>query len=169
MNPMREPKIEKVVVHIGVGEAGERLQKAQKVLEMITGQKPHITHAKRTIRDLGIRRGQPIGCLVTLRGEKAEEFLKRALWIKENRVSLYSFSPEGNFSFGIADYTDFQGMKYDPDIGVFGMDVNVSLCRRGKRIALRQIGRRKLPARQRLTLTECVNFLQTKFGLQVVE
>lgn len=169
MNPMRAARIEKVVVHIGAGEAGERLQKAQRVLEMVTGQKPHITHAKGTIRDLGIRRGQPIGCMVTLRGESAEEFLKRALWVKENRISLYSFSPDGNFSFGIADYSDLQGMKYDPEIGVFGMDVNVSLSRKGKRIALRQRERRRLPSKQRLTLTEAVNFLTERFGLQVIE
>ncbi|MEM3852211.1 MAG: 50S ribosomal protein L5 [Methanomassiliicoccales archaeon] len=166
---MRNPYLEKVVVHIGAGEAGERLQKAQRVLEMVTGQKPSITYAKRTIRDLGIRSGQPIGCRVTLRGPRADDFLKRALWVKENRISLYSFTPEGNFSFGIADYTDFQGMKYDPEIGVFGMDVNVCLARRGHRVAVRQVARRKLPARQKLTLTESVSFLNEKYGLQVVE
>jgi len=169
MNPMRQPRLEKVVVHIGVGEAGDRLVKAQKVLEAVTGQKPYITHAKGTIRDLGIRKGQPIGCKVTLRGKRAEDFLKKALWIKENRISLYSFSREGNFSFGIPDYTDFEGMKYDPEIGVFGMDVNVSLQRPGYRIARRQAARRAVPSGHRLTLTESVAFLKEKFSLEVVE
>lgn len=169
MNQMRSPKLDKVVVHIGAGEAGERLLKAQKVLEMVTGQKPAITYSKGTNRDFGIRKGQPLGCKVTLRGSRASEFLKKALWVKENRVSLYSFSHEGSFSFGIADYTDFAGMKYDPEIGVFGMDINVSMIRRGYRISRRQIARRSVPARHRLTLTESVNYLREQFGLEVVE
>ncbi len=111
---MRRPKIEKVVINIGVGEAGERLAKAQKVLQMLTEQVPMVTHAKVTNRDLGVRFGMPIGCKVTLRGEVAEDFLKRALSIRENRVATYSFDKEGNLSFGISDYTDFAGMKYDP-------------------------------------------------------
>jgi large subunit ribosomal protein L5 len=166
---MRAPKLEKVVVHIGAGEAGERLLKAQKVLEMVTGQKPSITHSKRTNRDFGIRKGQPLGCKVTLRGERAKDFLKRALWVKENRISLYSFSHDGNFSFGVADYTDFSGMKYDPEIGVFGMDINVSMIRRGYRIARRQIARRPVPEKHKLTLTESVGYLKEQFGLEVVE
>lgn len=169
MNQMRTPKLDKVVVHIGAGEAGERLLKAQKVLEMVTGQKPAVTYSKGTNRDFGIRKGQPLGCKVTLRGSRAQEFLKKALWVKENRVSLYSFSHEGNFSFGIADYTDFAGMKYDPEIGVFGMDINVSMIRRGYRISRRQVAKRSVPARHRLTLTESVNFLREQFGLEVVE
>ncbi|MBX8631903.1 MAG: 50S ribosomal protein L5 [Thermoplasmata archaeon] len=169
MNKMREPVLDKVVVNIGVGEAGERLLKAQKVLEMVTGQKPTVTHSKRTNRDFGIRKGQTIGCKTTLRGERAEAFLRKALWVKENRVSLYSFSEDGNFSFGIPDYTDFEGMKYDPDIGIFGMDVSVTLKRRGYRIARRQVKRRSIPARHRMTLTEAVSFLRQRFNLEVVE
>ncbi len=75
-----------------------------------------------------------IGCKVTIRGKEAEEFVKKALWIRENRLAKYSFDPEGNFSFGIQDYTDFPGMKYDPEIGIFGLDVSVSLSRPGKRV-----------------------------------
>ena len=76
---MRQAKVQKVVVNIGVGDAGERLVKAQKVLEMLTKHKPKITNAKVTNRDLGVREGMPIGCKVTLRGDEAEKFLNRAL------------------------------------------------------------------------------------------
>ena len=112
MNAMREVHVEKVVVNIGVGEAGERLVKAQKVLEMVTGQKSVETISKTVNRDLGIRKGMPLGCKVTLRGETAENFLNQALAIRERRVPEYSFDKEGNMSFGISDYTDFEGMKY---------------------------------------------------------
>jgi len=141
-NVMRRPYLEKVVVNMGVGEAGERLVKAQKVIEMVTGQRSRQTFSKVTNRDFGIREGMPIGCLVTLRGERAEEFLRRAFSIRENRIPSYSFDREGNLSFGIADYTDFSGMKYDPEIGIFGMDISVSIQRPGRRVARRRIMRR---------------------------
>jgi len=166
---MRQPKIEKVVVNIGVGEAGERLLKAQKVLEMLTGQKPIVTIARVTNRDLGIREGMPIGCKVTLRREKAIDFLKKALWIRENRVAEYSFDLEGNLSFGISDYTDFEGMRYDPEIGIFGMDVNVVIQRPGYRLTRRRIMRRKLPRSHRITRREAIDFMRDNFSTEVVE
>lgn len=166
---MRQPRIEKVVVNIGVGEAGDRLGKAQKVLNMLTGQTPKVTHAKVTNRDLGVRKGMPIGCKVTLRGQEALDFLKRALWIRENRLPVYSFDSEGNLSFGISDYTDFEGMRYDPEIGIFGMDVNVSIQRPGYRVAKRRIMSRKLPKEHRMTRDESVQFMQEQFKVEVVE
>jgi len=166
---MRQPRIEKVVVNIGVGEAGERLLKAQKVLEMLTGQKPVVTIARVTNRDLGIREGMPIGCKVTLRREKAIGFLKKALWIRENRVAEYSFDLEGNLSFGISDYTDFEGMRYDPEIGIFGMDVNVVIQRPGYRLTRRRIMRRKLPRSHRITRREAIDFMRDNFSTEVVE
>jgi large subunit ribosomal protein L5 len=76
---MRRVFIGKVVVHIAVGESGERLQNAAKVLEMLTGQKPTFRRAKKTIKEFGVKRGENIACMVTLRGARAYEFLKKAL------------------------------------------------------------------------------------------
>ena len=169
MNAMREPRIEKVVVNIGVGEAGERLVKAQKVIQMVTGQASVQTISKTINRDLGIRKGMPLGCKVTLRGVSAEEFLKKALNIREYRIPTYSFDKEGNMSFGISDYTDFEGMKYDPEIGIFGMDVNVVLRRGGNRITQRAVMKRRTPKKHRMQRDEAVVFMTEKFGLEVVE
>jgi large subunit ribosomal protein L5 len=168
-NIMRTPRIEKIVVNIGVGEAGERLQKAEKVLEMVAKQKPKTTFAKVTNRDLGVREGMPIGCKVTLRGEMADDFLTRALNIRERRLARYSFDQEGNLSFGISDYTDFEGMRYDPEIGIFGMDVCVSIQRPGRRITRRRIMKKKLPKEHRMTRDEAVNFMKEKYNADVVE
>jgi large subunit ribosomal protein L5 len=168
-NIMRTPRIEKIVVNIGVGEAGERLQKAEKVLEMVAKQKPKTTFAKVTNRDLGEREGMPIGCKVTLRGEMADDFLTRALNIRERRLARYSFDQEGNLSFGISDYTDFEGMRYDPEIGIFGMDVCVSIQRPGRRITRRRIMKKKLPKEHRMTRDEAVNFMKEKYNADVVE
>ncbi|HOE52785.1 MAG TPA: 50S ribosomal protein L5 [Methanomassiliicoccales archaeon] len=168
-NVMRRPYLEKVVVNMGVGEAGERLVKAQKVIEMVTGQRSRQTFSKVTNRDFGIREGMPIGCLVTLRGERAEEFLRRAFSIRENRIPSYSFDREGNLSFGIADYTDFSGMKYDPEIGIFGMDISVSIQRPGRRVARRRIMRRSIPRSHRMTREEAMEFIAQKFNVEVID
>jgi len=166
---MRKIRLDKTVINIGVGDAGERLLKAEKVLQMVTGKKPVRTVAKTTNRDLGIRKGMQIGAKVTLRGKDAEEFVKKAFWIRENRIAEFSFDPEGNFSFGITDYTDFPGMKYDPEIGIFGFDVTNSIGRPGKRVQRRHIMRRRLPKYHRVTKKEGIEFVKSKFGVEVVE
>lgn len=166
---MKQLSVDKVVVNIGVGEAGERLVKAEKVLQMVTGQKPVETISKTVNRDLGIRVGMPLGCKVTLRGESAEEFLRKALSIRESRIPEYSFDKEGNMSFGISDYTDFEGMKYDPEIGIFGMDISVVLKRPGKRVALRSLVKRRIPRSHRVDRAEAIQFMKDKFEVQVVE
>jgi large subunit ribosomal protein L5 len=169
MADMREIRIEKVVVNVGVGEAGEKLVKAQKVLELVTRQKPTQTLAHAGVRDWGVRRSMPIGTKVTLRGTDAVEFLKRALSIRNNRLPAYSFDPRGNFSFGVPDYTDFEGMKYDPEIGVFGMDVSVSLQRPGFRVARRRVQTHPIPRHHRITRDEGIAFIHDRFGVEVVE
>ena len=169
MSGMRDLHVEKVVVNIGVGEAGERLVKAEKVLEMVTGQKPVETISKTVNRDLGIRQGMPLGCKVTLRGQVAEDFVKKALVIREMRVPEYSFDKEGNMSFGISDYTDFEGMKYDPEIGIFGMDISVVLRRPGNRITQRALLRRRIPKSHRVCRDEAIQFMKDKFEVEVVE
>jgi large subunit ribosomal protein L5 len=169
MNAMRELHLEKVTINIGVGEAGERLAKAEKVLEKVTGQKPVQTISKHINRDLGIRVGMPLGCKVTLRGEAAEDFLRKALVIREQRVQEYSFDKEGNMSFGISDYTDFEGMKYDPEIGIFGMDVSAVLRRKGNRISTRALLKRKAPKSHRVDRDEGIQYMKDKYGVEVVE
>lgn len=169
MNAMRDVHVEKVVVNIGVGEAGERLVKAEKVLEMVTGQKSVETISKTVNRDLGIRKGMPLGCKVTLRGEVAEDFLRQALSIREMRVPEYSFDQEGNMSFGISDYTDFEGMKYDPEIGIFGMDISVVLRRPGNRITQRALLKRRVPKKHRVARDEAIQYMKDKFEVEVVQ
>lgn len=165
---MREIRIDKVVVNIGVGEAGEKLMKAEKVLELLTHRKPIRTLAKTTNKDLGIRRGMPIGCKVTLRGEDTMNFLKEALWVKNNKIADYSFDAEGNFSFGIGDYTDFKEMKYDPDIGIFGLDVSVTLARKGLRVWNRRRARARIPKHHKITPREAQQFVKSKLDVDVV-
>ena len=169
MNAMRQLHVDKVVLNIGIGEAGERLVKAEKVLEMVTGHKPVETISRTVNRDLGIRIGMPLGCKVTLRGEDAEEFVRKALVIREMRVPEYSFDKEGNMSFGISDYTDFEGMKYDPEIGIFGMDISVVLRRVGNRITQRALLKRRVPKKHRVDRDEAIQYMKDTFEVQVIQ
>jgi large subunit ribosomal protein L5 len=169
MSDMRGIRVEKVVVNIGVGEAGEKLVKAQKVLDLVTGRKSVQTLSHRAVRDWGVRRNMPIGARVTIRGKEAEAFLRRALSIRSNRLPAYSVDPRGNFSFGVADYTDFEGMKYDPEIGVFGMDISVSLQRPGWRVTRRALKPRAIARGHRITHEEGLRFLKERLGVEVVE
>lgn len=169
MNPMREIRLAKVVVNIGVGEAGDKLLKAQTVLERLTGQRPVQTLSKKTNRDFGIRKGMPIGAKVTLRGERARTFLREALKARGNVLARYNFDPEGNFSFGVVDYTDFDGQKYDPEVGLFGMDVNVVLRRPGERVARRRVAPRRIPHRHRVRRREAIAWVEETLGAEVRE
>jgi large subunit ribosomal protein L5 len=165
---MRQVVLDKVVLNIGVGEGGERLEKAEKVLNQITGMKPKRTLAKKTIREWKIHKKDPIGCIVTVRGQKGMELLGRLLKAVDNRLKESSFDPYGNFSFGIKEHIDIPGIKYDPEIGIFGMDVCVSLARRGYRIARRRRARRKIPMSHRVTKEEAMEWVKTNFGVQIV-
>ena len=169
MNPMRGLRLEKVVLNIGVGEGGEKLEKAGKVLEQLTGRKPARTLAKRTLRDWRVRQGEPIGCIVTLRGGAAEEMLKRLLRAVEGKLRAGAFDERGNFSFGVNEHIDIPGTTYDPDIGIFGMDVCVSLGRPGYRIKHRRRQPRKIPAPHLVTKREAMDFVGGRFGVQVIE
>ncbi len=168
-HPMRRLRLLKVVVNIGVGEAGERRTKAERVITMLTGHKPVSTRARSTNRDLGTRLGMEIGAKVTLRGADAETFLRRALKTREDQLDPESVDRAGNFAFGVPDYTDFDGMKYDPKIGIFGLDVCVELARPGVRIRARNRSPRPLPRRQRPNPEETRRFLEQSFGVKFLE
>jgi large subunit ribosomal protein L5 len=158
-NPCRAVRVIKVVINAGVGESGEPRAKAERVLKMITNAKPVATRSKATNRDLGLRMGQEIGAKVTLRGPTAVEFLDRALDARDRQMDPDSVDRSGNFSFGISDYTDFAGMKYDPAIGIVGFDICVEVGRAGWRIRHRQRSARGLPRHIRVSPDETRAFL----------
>ena len=166
-NPMRKPRIEKVVINCSVGRSGEPLEKAMKILEELTGQKPCIRKAKKTIRDFGIRRKEPIACVVTLRGEKARAFLSRALQAVDNRISKSSFDQYGNFTFGIKEHIDIPGTKYSPELGIIGMDVSVVMERPGYRVKRRRRARSKVGSEHLLSPDEVISFIRNEFDVEI--
>lgn len=167
-HPMLKPKIEKVVVNVSVGKSGEPLERAARVLKDLTGQTPCKRKAKKTIRDFGIRKGEPIACIVTLRKRRATEFLKKVLPVIDNKLSRKRFDRYGNFSFGIKEHIEIPGVKYDPEIGIFGMDVCISISRPGYRVKKRKREETKIGSKHILTQEEAVIFAKDALGLEIV-
>jgi len=165
--PMLKPKIEKVVVNLSVGKSGEPLERAAKVLKEITGHNPCKRKAKTSIRDFGIRKGESIACIATLRRQEAIDFLKKVLPVVENKISKKSFDKQGNVSFGLKEHIEIPGIKYDPDVGIFGMDVCISVIRPGYRVKNRRIGRAKLGAKHILTPEESMVFIKDTLGVEI--
>lgn len=168
-NPMRRLRIEKVVVNMGVGEGGERLAKAEALLQQLTQQKPKKTLAKSTNPGFGIRKGLPIGCSVILRGQKAENFLKKAFDAVERKLRSSSVDARGNITFGIKEHIDIPGVRYDPNVGIFGMDVCLTIERPGYRVKRRHIGSSRVGKSHLVTKPETVEFLKQKYNLSVEE
>ncbi|MCG2886548.1 MAG: 50S ribosomal protein L5 [Vulcanisaeta sp.] len=168
-HPMRVIRIEKVVVNIGVGQSGERLEKAAKVLEELTQQKPSYRPAKKSIKEWNIRRGEPIGVAVTLRRNKAVWFLLRALAAVDFTLKESSFDNWGNVAFGIREHIMIPGTKYDPALGVWGMDVVTVLGRPGFRVMYRRRARHDVGKRQRVTKAEAMKFFQEVLGVKIIK
>lgn len=170
INPMKKIRLEKVTVNIGVGEAGERLQKAYQLLQELTSAKPVYTIAKKSIREFGVRKGAPIGVKVTLRGQKAIEFLNKVLAAVGHRIKSSSFDNYGNVSFGISEHVLIPGTRYDPEIGIFGMDIAITLARPGYRVMRRKRKNAHVPKRHRtISKEEAMEFLKQNFNVTIIE
>lgn len=166
-NPMRKVKLEKVTVNMGVGEAGDKLERSLKVMEQITGRKPVKTICRIKQPGWGIKEGLEIGAKTVLRGAAAEKFLASAFTAKENKISSKNFDRNGNFGFGVKEHIEMPGIKYDPKLGIIGFDVLVTLERPGYRIKKRKIMKGTIGRKHCLTKDDAISFVREKFGVEV--
>lgn len=164
-NKMREAKIEKIV--LSCSGVKEELDSSYKLLEKISGKKPVKRITTKRIPNFGIRPKMEVGCMVTLRGEEAENLLLRLLSSIENSLREKQIT-ENHFSFGIEEYITIPGTTYDRDIGIKGLKVTIVFARKGKRTARKKIGRGSLPKKQAVAKNEIIKFMEEKFGTKII-
>jgi large subunit ribosomal protein L5 len=166
-NPMRTIRVGKVVVNIGVGKSGEAIERGKTVLEQVAGQKPSQRRAKRSVREFGVHKGEPIGVVVTVRGERTTDLIGRLLAARDKKMAESCFDDRGSVSFGVKEHIEIPGIRYDPAIGIFGMNVAVLLERAGYRVARRNRRASRVGKGQTVTKEEAMDFFRRKFGVTI--
>ena len=165
---MKRIYLEKLVLNMGVGKSGDAIEIAKKALEQISGKKPSSREARESQRDWGVRKGEPIGVAVTLRGDDAKVLLKRLLEAKGNQVVGKAFDDFGNYSFGIREHIDIPGVKYDPQIGILGLGISVALARPGYGIRKRSKHKASVGKSHVIRSGEAKDYLVNEFGVTIV-
>ena len=166
---INQVKLCKIVINIGVGKSGEPIEQAKRIISEICDQTPVTTYAKKSYREFGVQKNSPIGVKTTLRKQIAEDTLKKLLTACDNKVSKRSFDLTGNFSFGVKEHIEIPGTKYDPQLGIWGMDVAVSLEKTGYGVKRRQIRPSTVGKRQQVSQEEAIAFAKENLGVNVEE
>ncbi|MEK6968002.1 MAG: 50S ribosomal protein L5 [Nanoarchaeota archaeon] len=168
-NTMRAIRVEKITLNIGSGKNPAKLDKGIKLLKTLTGVDPVKTFAHKRLPAWGLRPGLPIGCKLTLRKGAAYELLPRLLKARDNKLMAAQFDNNGNMAFGIHEYVDVPGIKYDPDIGIIGFEVCVTLERNGYRIKRRRIRPSPIPKAHTISKENAVEFMKKEFKTIISE
>ena len=166
-NPMREVRIEKVI--LSAGATGKDLEKAKKLLEMMSGMKAQIIKAgpKQRIPAFNVKPNMELGTRVTLRNEKALDMLRQLLGGIDNQLSEDSIQPN-HFSFGIKEYIDIPGTEYQRDIGIRGFNATVVFTRKGIRVKRKKAKKGKYPEKQHITSEEIIKYMEDAFQTEFV-
>merc|ERR1712220_735 len=165
-NAMKKVYCDKLVINIVVGESGDRLTKAVRVLQQLSDQTPVENVARYTVRTFGIRRNEKIATHVTIRGQKAMDLIERGLKITDYEISAKHFSDTGNFGFGVNEHIDL-GLKYDPQTGIYGMDFFVVLKRPGLNVPKKKAKRGRMGVTHRVTKEDAMEWVRQTFNAEI--
>ncbi len=167
-NTMRTVRIAKVTLNIGAGKNEDMLKKGITLMKKLSSVEPVKTSTSKRIPGWGLRPGLQIGCKVTVR-KGAQELLQRLLAAKAHTLPAKAFDAHGNFSFGVPEYIDIEGLEYDPDLKIIGLEVAVTLERPGYRIKKRKIRKAKLGKNHAVTKEDAIAFARDTLGVTVEE
>ena len=164
---MQEIRVEKVTLNVGCGKDQGKLEKAEKLIKNITWIEGVKTVTNKRIPEWGLRPGLSVGYKITLRKKDATALLVRLLKARDSVLRDSTFGDTGTISFGIKEYIDIPDVKYDPDIGIMGFEVCVTLERPGFRVKKRKISPSKIPKKHQITKEQAIEYMQKAFGIKV--
>ncbi len=168
-NPMRKIRIEKLTLNIGAGKDQSKLEKGMKLLKNITGITPVKTTTNKRIPGWGLRPGLPIGCKITMRKKLAEEMFKRLIEAKDKVLPETCAENNGKISFGIHEYIDIPKAEYDPEIGIMGLQVCLTLERPGFRVKKRKKARTDISKSHKISKADALDFLKKEYNINIGE
>jgi large subunit ribosomal protein L5 len=168
-NPMEDIRINKVVINIGTGSDEQLQSSAKRLIEIITGRKPADELSRTRNPAFKIAKGQRIGAFVTVRGDDAKKLITRLFEAVDNKIKPRAIT-NNSISFGIPEYIDISGVKYDPKVGMMGMNVNVSFRRNGLRVSLRKNAQGKVhPKHRTIGREEIIDYIKKEFKVTPIE
>jgi large subunit ribosomal protein L5 len=168
MNKMQEIRIEKLTLNVGAGKDQGKLEKGLKLIKHLTGREGVKTITQKRIPGWSLRPGLPIGCKLTLRDKDLiKSLLAKIIASKNNSLKAKQFDTGGNLSIGIHEYIDIPDINYDPDIGILGFEICITLQRPGFRIKKRKLQKKKVPKKHRITKDQAISFMEKEFQVKI--
>ena len=167
--PMRVVRVDKLTLNFGAGKDQKALEKGAALIKQLTGIEPVKTVTQKRIPTWGLRPGLPVGAKVTLRGTAAEEMCRRLLTARDFKLKQSNIDTMGNVSFGLKEYIDIPGAKYDPQIGIIGLECSLTLSRPGYRVRDRKLRKSHISHRHRVSQQDATAFMKQRFNITLDE
>ena len=166
---MRRVVVDKITLNFGAGKDQKQLDKGVVLLKQLTGIEPVRTITNKRIPTWGLRPGLPVGAKVTLRGPAAVDMCRRLLSARDFKLRQSNIDQNGNVSFGLKEYIDIPGAKYDPTIGIIGLECTLTLKRPGYRVRDRKLRKASISHRHRLSQSDATSFMKSTFNIILEE
>jgi large subunit ribosomal protein L5 len=165
VNAMRKIRVDKITLNFGAGKDQKQLEKGAALIKMISGIEPVRTITSKRIPSWGLRPGLPVGAKVTVRGEQAADICKRLLTARDFKLRTSNIDNNGNVSFGLKEYLDIPGVRYDPAIGIIGLECTLTLKRPGYRVRDRKLRKARVSHNHRVSHDDATAYMKEHFNV----